>query len=126
MKGGARTRLLRTELLICSNEVVFLNPLIGDSYAVDYRWGLKEGGSRKVQNLVASKTFDLKIGCLSSVGHLVSRGLNVFGYDQPKVEAKKKRGPSEGGTVWRRDSHGTSACATFHLHPPPKSFTIHI
>ena len=104
MKGGARTRLLRTELLICSNEVVFLNPLIGDSYAVDYRWGLK-GGSRKVQNLVASKTFDLKIGCLSSVGHLVSRGLDVFGYDQPKVEVKKKRGPSEGGTVWRRNSH---------------------
>ena len=59
----------------------------------------QDAKSRRVE------TFDLKIGCPSSVGHLVSRGLDVFGYDQPKVEVKKKRGPSEGGTVWRRNSH---------------------
>ena len=65
-----------------------------------------------MRNLVALKTLDLGIVYLDSAGHLVSRGLNVSGYDQPKAEVKKKPGPSKGGTLWWRSSYK-------HMHDPP-------
>ena len=79
-----------------------------------------------MRNLVALKTLDLGIVYLGSAGHLVSCGLNVSGYDQPKVEVKKKPGLSEGGTLWCQSSYGTSTCMAFHSYPLPKLFTIHV